>query len=53
MGQHTVEFSDVTGWAKPGNQTVTISEGQMATVAGTYTHADRFLAGDDQSAGGD
>ena len=26
VGQHTVEFSDVAGWAKPGNQTVTISQ---------------------------
>ena len=31
VGQHTVEFSDVAGWTKPGNQAVTISEGQTAT----------------------
>ena len=37
VGQHTVEFSDVAGWTKPDNQTVTISEGQTATVTGTYT----------------
>ena len=36
-GQHTIEFSDVAGWTKPGNQTVTISEGQTATAAGNYT----------------
>ena len=36
-GQHTVEFSDVAGWTKPGNQTVTISNGQTTTVTGTYT----------------
>jgi hypothetical protein len=32
-----VEFSDLTGWTKPGNQTVTINEGQTATIVGTYT----------------
>ena len=37
VGQHTVEFSDVAGWTKPGNQAVTISEGQTATVTGTYS----------------
>ena len=36
VGQHTVEFSDVAGWTKPGNQTVTISNGQTTTATGTY-----------------
>ena len=35
--QHTVEFSDVAGWTKPGNRTVTISNGQTTTGSGTYT----------------
>ena len=37
VGSHTVEFSDVAGWTKPGNQTVTISAGQTATATGIYT----------------
>ena len=37
VAQHTVEFSDAVGWTKPGNQTVTISDGQTATMVGTYT----------------
>ena len=53
VGQHTVEFSDVAGWTKPGNQTVTISNGQTTTAHRDLYAADRFLAGDDQSPGGD
>ena len=37
VGQHTVEFSDVVGWAKPDNQAVTISAGQMTPITGSYT----------------
>ena len=37
VGEHTVEFSDVAGWTKPGNQTVTITEGQTVTLTGAYT----------------
>ena len=37
VGQHTVEFSDVVGWTKPDNQTVTISNGQTTNSSGTYT----------------
>ena len=33
-GSATVEFSDVAGWTKPGNQAVTINKGQTTTVAG-------------------
>ena len=36
VGTHTVEFSDVTGWTKPGNQTVTINNAQTASATGTY-----------------
>jgi hypothetical protein len=36
VGQYSVEFSDVTGWTKPGNQTVTISNGQTTTATSTY-----------------
>ena len=31
VGQHTVEFSDVAGWTKPGNQAVTINNGQTTS----------------------
>jgi len=37
VGQHTIEFKDVSGWAKPDAQAVTISEGQTTTAIGTYT----------------
>ena len=37
VGSHTVEFSDVAGWAKPGNRVVTINHGQTASITGTYT----------------
>ena len=37
VGQHTVEFSDVAGWAKPGNRVVTVNSGQTASITGTYT----------------
>lgn len=38
VGQHTVEFSDISlsSWAKPGTQTVTISNGLTTTVTGAY-----------------
>jgi len=36
VGDHTVEFKDISGWAKPENQTLTISENQTATAAGIY-----------------
>jgi hypothetical protein len=36
VGQYSVEFSNVTGWTKPGNQAVTIDYGQMTVAAGTY-----------------
>ena len=42
VGQHTVEFSDVAGWTKPGNQTVTISKGQTTTCNRDLYAADRF-----------
>ena len=48
VGQHTVEFSDVAGWTKPGNQTVTISNGQTTDCNRDLRAAGRFLAGDDQ-----
>lgn len=36
VGQHRVEFSEVSGWAKPGDQTVTISHGVRTSATGTY-----------------
>ena len=53
VGQHTVEFSDVAGWTKPGNQTVTINNGQTTSTTGTYMQQIGSLTGDDQSPGGD
>jgi hypothetical protein len=43
VGQYTVEFSDVAGWVKPGNKTVTISNGQTANTSGTYVPQTGFL----------
>ena len=37
IGTHTVSFRDVSGWAKPGGQTVTISNNQTTSASGTYT----------------
>ena len=36
VGSHTVAFSTVSGWTTPSSQTVTISNGQTTTAAGTY-----------------
>jgi hypothetical protein len=36
VGQYVVEFSEVTGWTKPGNETVTISESRVTDISGTY-----------------
>jgi len=36
VGQRSIEFSDVAGWTKPDNRTVTISEGKTGTATGTY-----------------
>ncbi|MBX3733144.1 MAG: cadherin domain-containing protein [Verrucomicrobiae bacterium] len=41
-GQYTIEFKDVAGWTKPGNQTVTVTENQTYTLSGagaTYSAA--------------
>jgi len=35
-GEQTVEFKDITGWAKPGNQSVQIIAGQTATLTAQY-----------------
>jgi hypothetical protein len=35
-GEQTVEFNDIPGWMKPPNQSVTISDGQTATVVGNF-----------------
>ena len=29
-GQYSVEFSNVAGWTKPGNRTLTVNDGQTA-----------------------
>ena len=53
VGQHTVEFSDVVGWTKPGDRTVTISQwSDDRQQRGVYA-ADGVPKGDDRSAGGD
>ncbi len=38
-GTYSGWFTDVTGWTKPGNQTVTITANQTTTVSGTYSQA--------------
>ncbi len=37
VGQHTVEFKDITGWNKPANRTVTINNNKTTGTSGTYT----------------
>jgi predicted small secreted protein len=36
VGQHTVAFNNITGWTAPASQTVTIANGQTASLTGTY-----------------
>jgi len=36
-GSHTVSFTPVSGWITPSNQTVTITNGEAASVVGLYT----------------
>lgn len=36
VGDCTVEYDDVAGWAKPGNKIVAIVNGQTTTTDGTY-----------------
>ncbi len=36
VGQHTVEFKQLSNWTRPANQTVTIVEFQTATTSGSY-----------------
>ena len=42
VGSHTVEFKAVSGWSKPGNKNVTISDGNTTEISGTYS-ADNTL----------
>lgn len=37
VGQNTVEFYGIDGWAKPGNQTVMVTSGELTEITGTYT----------------
>lgn len=37
LGYHSVSYNSVAGCTKPANQTVTITNGGMAVVTGTYT----------------
>ena len=36
VGNHTVSFSPVNGWAMPATQTVTVTANSTATASGTY-----------------
>jgi len=36
VGQHTVEFKDISGWTKPANVPVTISSGLTTYASGIY-----------------
>ncbi len=36
-GSHTVSFTPISGWNTPATQTVTISNGEAASVVGIYT----------------
>mgnify|MGYP000847785038 CR=1 FL=1 len=36
-GIRTIEFKDVSGWAKPQNQSVTVQAGKDATASGSYS----------------
>ncbi|MHC4691887.1 MAG: hypothetical protein ACYS67_04025 [Planctomycetota bacterium] len=36
VGQHTVEYSVISGWNEPNSETVQINDGQTTTTTGTY-----------------
>jgi hypothetical protein len=36
VGSHTVSYSDVSGWATPASQTISVSANQTTSVTGTY-----------------
>jgi hypothetical protein len=42
-GSHTVEYSTVSGWNKPANETVQINGGETTTTTGTYTQQTGYL----------
>ena len=37
VGSHTVEFQSISNWAKPSNQTITITKDQTTQESATYT----------------
>jgi hypothetical protein len=37
VGSHTVEFKALSGWAKPGNKTVSVDYNKTTNAGGTYT----------------
>ena len=37
VGSHTVEFSAISGWTSPTNQTVAVASNQTARITGVYT----------------
>ena len=39
-GGHRVQFKTINGWSRPGNQQVTIVEGQTTQASGAYTETD-------------
>jgi M6 family metalloprotease-like protein len=45
LGQYTVEFSDIPGWNKPANQSVTINDGQTAIALGIYIYMQNYQTG--------
>ncbi|MDH4158262.1 MAG: hypothetical protein OEW00_13405, partial [candidate division Zixibacteria bacterium] len=43
VGSHTVEYSTVSGWNKPADETVQVNDGQTTTTTGTYTQQTGYL----------
>jgi hypothetical protein len=48
-GDYEVEFSTVTGWNKPANQPVTITDATLTTTSGTYTDSSLIVYVPNQS----
>jgi len=42
VGQHMVSFKAVSGWSKPGDQTVNVYANQTATTSGAYSQQPLF-----------
>ena len=41
-GNHTIYFNTISGWITPGNQSITVSNGNTNYITGTYTQGSQY-----------